>query len=80
VPRNPELGNDAERIRKEEQAKIDESEVLNDEENAEKEDLLKQVGWVVEVQAKQFMFGGFLLGWTDFLVFLTNEKGRLTKT
>jgi len=61
VPRNPELGNDAERIRKEEQTKIDESEVLNDEENAEKEDLLKQVGRLVEVQAKQFMFGGFLL-------------------
>ena len=43
VPRNPELGNDAERVRKEEQAKIDEAEVLNDEEIAEKDDLLKQV-------------------------------------
>ncbi|WAQ98844.1 SMCA1-like protein, partial [Mya arenaria] len=42
VPRNPELGNDAERIRKEEQAKIDEAELLNDEENAEKDDLLNQ--------------------------------------
>ena len=43
MPRNPELGNDAERVRKEEQAKIDEAEVLNDEEIAEKDDLLKQV-------------------------------------
>lgn len=43
VPRNPELGSDAERVRKEEQAKIDEAEVLTDEEVAEKEDLLKQV-------------------------------------
>lgn len=43
VPRNPELGADAERIRKEEQTKIDEAEVLNDEEIAEKDDLLKQV-------------------------------------
>ncbi|XP_052277512.1 LOW QUALITY PROTEIN: SWI/SNF-related matrix-associated actin-dependent regulator of chromatin subfamily A member 5-like [Dreissena polymorpha] len=42
VPRNPELGPDAERIRKEEQAKIDESDVLTEEETAEKDDLLKQ--------------------------------------
>lgn len=44
VPKNPELGHDAERIRREEQTKIDEAELLTDEENAEKEDLLKQVG------------------------------------
>ena len=43
VPRNPDLGSDAERVRKDEQKKIDESEVLSEEEIAEKEDLLKQV-------------------------------------
>ena len=55
VPKNPDLGADAERVRKEEQGKIDESEVLTEEELAEKEDLLKEVrgggdgggeGWV----------------------------------
>lgn len=50
VPKNPDLGADAERVRKEEQGKIDESEVLTEEELAEKEDLLKEVrgggeGW-----------------------------------
>ncbi|XP_060580707.1 SWI/SNF-related matrix-associated actin-dependent regulator of chromatin subfamily A member 5-like [Ruditapes philippinarum] len=43
VPKNPELGHDAERVRREEQAKIDEAELLTDEENAEKDDLLKQM-------------------------------------
>lgn len=43
VPRNPDLGSDAERVRKEEQKKIDDAEPLNDEELAEKEELLKQV-------------------------------------
>ena len=43
VPKNPELGHDAERVRREEQAKIDEAELLTEEENAEKDDLLKQV-------------------------------------
>lgn len=43
VPKNPDLGADAERVRKEEQGKIDESEVLTEEELAEKEDLLKEV-------------------------------------
>ena len=42
VPRNPDLGSDAERVRKEEQRKIDESDVLSQEELTEKEDLLKQ--------------------------------------
>lgn len=42
VPKNPDLGSDAERVRREEQAKIDESETLDDAETAEKEDLLKQ--------------------------------------
>lgn len=42
VPKNPDLGSDAERVRREEQAKIDESETLDDGEIAEKEDLLKQ--------------------------------------
>lgn len=42
VPRNPDLGSDAERIRKEEQAKIDESEVLNEDELKEKEELLNE--------------------------------------
>ncbi|XP_053398932.1 SWI/SNF-related matrix-associated actin-dependent regulator of chromatin subfamily A member 5-like isoform X1 [Mercenaria mercenaria] len=42
VPKNPELGHDAERIRKEEQGKIDEAELLTEEENAEKDELLKQ--------------------------------------
>lgn len=43
VPKNPDLGADAERVRKEEQGKIDEAEVLTEEELAEKEDLLKEV-------------------------------------
>lgn len=42
VPKNPDLGSDAERVRKEEQQKIDEAEPLNEEELAEKEELLKQ--------------------------------------
>ncbi|KAH3834873.1 hypothetical protein DPMN_108206 [Dreissena polymorpha] len=37
---------DAERIRKEEQAKIDESDVLTEEETAEKDDLLKQASHI----------------------------------
>ena len=37
------MGSDAERVRKDEQKKNDESDVLNEEELAEKEDLLKQV-------------------------------------
>lgn len=42
VPKDPDLGADAERVRKEEQKKIDDAEQLNEEEIAEKEDLLKQ--------------------------------------
>ncbi|KAK3611417.1 hypothetical protein CHS0354_034864 [Potamilus streckersoni] len=42
VPKNPDYGADADRIRKEEQQKIDESEPLIEEEIQEKEDLLKQ--------------------------------------
>lgn len=44
LPRNPDAGPDAERERKEEQARIDGSEPLNEEECQEKEDLLTQVG------------------------------------
>lgn len=43
VPKNPDLGSDAERVRKEEQSKIDNAEVLTEEESGEKEDLLQQV-------------------------------------
>ena len=43
VPKNPEFGADADRIRKEEQAKIDESSQLDEEELAEKDSLLKEV-------------------------------------
>ena len=43
VPKNPEFGPDADRIRKEEQAKIDQSDVLNENQLVEKEDLLKEV-------------------------------------
>ena len=43
MPKDPDLGSDAERVRKEEQKKIDEAEPLDEEELAEKEDLLKQV-------------------------------------
>jgi hypothetical protein len=43
VPRDPDLGADAARVQKEEQRKIDESDVLNEEELAEKEELLKTV-------------------------------------
>lgn len=42
VPKNPEFGPDADRIRKEEQAKIDQSDVLNENQLVEKEDLLKE--------------------------------------
>jgi len=42
VPKDPDLGSDAERTRREEQKKIDDAEVLTEEEIAEKEDLLKQ--------------------------------------
>ncbi|KAK7485584.1 hypothetical protein BaRGS_00023159, partial [Batillaria attramentaria] len=42
VPKNPDLGADADRVRKEEQQQIDESEPLTEEELAEKEDLLKE--------------------------------------
>lgn len=44
VPKNPDLGADADRVRKEEQARIDESEPLTEEEIAEKDELLKEVG------------------------------------
>jgi hypothetical protein len=42
VPKNPDLGSDAERVRKEEQQKIDDAEPLTEEELAEKDELLKQ--------------------------------------
>ncbi|XP_050039578.1 SWI/SNF-related matrix-associated actin-dependent regulator of chromatin subfamily A member 5 [Dermacentor andersoni] len=42
VPKNPDLGSDAGRIQREEQAKIDESEPLTEEELAEKEKLLTE--------------------------------------
>ncbi|GFS19373.1 chromatin-remodeling complex ATPase chain Iswi, partial [Elysia marginata] len=42
VPKNPEFGADADRIRKEEQAKIDESSQLDEDELAEKDSLLKE--------------------------------------
>jgi len=41
VPFNPDLGADAKKIQKEEQRKIDEAEELTEEEQAEKEELLK---------------------------------------
>ena len=41
VPLNPDLGAESKRVQKEEQRKIDESEELTEEEQAEKEDLLK---------------------------------------
>ncbi|ESO93825.1 hypothetical protein LOTGIDRAFT_182249 [Lottia gigantea] len=41
VPRNPELGSDAGKIQMEEQQRIDDAEPLNEEELAEKEELLK---------------------------------------
>ena len=47
VPKNPDLGADAERVRKEEQGKIDESEHISEEEIAEKEGLLKKVRQIV---------------------------------
>ncbi|KAF6206099.1 hypothetical protein GE061_017324 [Apolygus lucorum] len=42
VPKNPELGSDANRIQKEEQRKIDDAEPLSEEEVTEKEKLLTQ--------------------------------------
>ena len=43
VPKNPDLGSDAERVRREEQSRIDESVELDEAEATEKEGLLKQV-------------------------------------
>lgn len=43
VPKNSELGADATKIQKEEQKKIDESQPLTEEEQAEKEILLTKV-------------------------------------
>ena len=48
VPKNVDVTSDADKIRKEEQKKIDDAEQLNDEELAEKESLLKQVGQLFE--------------------------------
>lgn len=48
MPKNTDLGADAERVRKEEQSKIDEAEILTEEELTEKEELLKEVGWSKE--------------------------------
>jgi len=42
VPLNPDLGSDAKRVQKEEQKKIDEAEELSEDEQQEKEDLLKE--------------------------------------
>merc|ERR1712183_794839 len=42
VPINPDLGADAKRVQKEEQRKIDEAEELTEDEQLEKEDLLKE--------------------------------------
>ena len=42
VPLNPDLGADAKRVQKEEQRKIDEAEELTEDEQLEKEDLLKE--------------------------------------
>merc|ERR1740129_2036753 len=42
VPLNPDLGSDAKRVQKEEQKKIDEAEELTEDEQIEKEDLLKE--------------------------------------
>jgi len=42
VPKDPDLGSDAERVRREEQKKIDDAEILTEDEITEKEDLLKQ--------------------------------------
>lgn len=42
VPKNPELGSDANKVQREEQRKIDESEPLADDELIEKEELLTQ--------------------------------------
>ena len=42
VPLNPELGVDAKKVQKEEQKKIDEAEELTEEEQKEKDDLLRE--------------------------------------
>lgn len=42
VPLNPDLGSDAKRVQKEEQKKIDDAEELTEDEQQEKEDLLKE--------------------------------------
>ena len=43
MPRDPDLGVDASRVQKEDQEKIDTALPLTDEEQTEKDDLLKQV-------------------------------------
>lgn len=50
VPRDPDLGSEAAKVQKEEQRKIDESDVLTEEEMAEKEELLKTVRILLKLQ------------------------------
>ena len=42
MPKDPDLGSDAERVRREEQKKIDDADMLSEEEMSEKDELLKQ--------------------------------------
>ena len=53
MPRDPDLGVDATRVQKEEQAKIDDAAPLTEEEATEKEDLLNQVREILK-QLKQY--------------------------
>lgn len=46
VPKNPEFGADADRIRKEEQGKIDQSAALDEDELTEKDNLLKEASYL----------------------------------
>lgn len=52
VPKNPELGSDANKVQREEQRKIDESEPLADDELIEKDELLTQ-GWFDDLFVKK---------------------------
>ena len=78
MPKNPDLGSDADRVRKEEQARIDEAEQLSEAELSEKEDLLREVGLVlIDVAQSSHCIGGTFLataGFQDSDIFQTAIK------
>ena len=66
VPKDMDLGSDAERVRKEEQKKVDEADQLTEEELLEKDDLLKvchpDSSYSAQVFSVEIGYPCFLLG------------------